>query len=119
MPREPVRGAPAPSSARVPCRTTTAALARPAWPRSACSRWSSTARRRRHSSSSAIGCASRCSTPPDRASLVRSEEHTSELQSLMRISYPVFCLQKKHILIQVLTIHYIYQQQHHYHTIVA
>src|SRR3546814_4327681 len=26
----------------------------------------------------------------------RSEEHTSELQSLMRISYPVFCLQKKH-----------------------
>src|SRR3546814_10860865 len=27
--------------------------------------------------------------------LVRSEEHTSELQSLMRISYAVFCLQKK------------------------
>src|SRR3546814_7865863 len=26
---------------------------------------------------------------------VRSEEHTSELQSLMRISYAVFCLQKK------------------------
>src|SRR3546814_5516998 len=25
----------------------------------------------------------------------RSEEHTSELQSLMRISYPVFCLKKK------------------------
>src|SRR3546814_9725118 len=25
----------------------------------------------------------------------RSEEHTSELQSLMRISYAVFCLQKK------------------------
>src|SRR3546814_3212183 len=30
--------------------------------------------------------------PPDR---VRSEEHTSELQSLMRISYAVFCLKKK------------------------
>src|SRR3546814_7231839 len=31
-----------------------------------------------------------------RASMVgRSEEHTSELQSLMRISYAVFCLQKK------------------------
>src|SRR3546814_4503612 len=30
---------------------------------------------------------------PDR--LVRSEEHTSELQSLMRISYAVFCLKKK------------------------
>src|SRR3546814_7780767 len=26
---------------------------------------------------------------------VRSEEHTSELQSLLRISYAVFCLQKK------------------------
>src|SRR3546814_1990416 len=29
------------------------------------------------------------------AALVRSEEHTSELQSLMRISYAVFCLKKK------------------------
>src|SRR3546814_8288158 len=29
------------------------------------------------------------------ASMARSEEHTSELQSLMRISYAVFCLQKK------------------------
>src|SRR3546814_6953698 len=29
------------------------------------------------------------------AHLVRSEEHTSELQSLMRISYAVFCLKKK------------------------
>src|SRR3546814_9810447 len=28
-------------------------------------------------------------------SLARSEEHTSELQSLMRISYAVFCLKKK------------------------
>src|SRR3546814_5389385 len=28
-------------------------------------------------------------------SYARSEEHTSELQSLMRISYDVFCLQKK------------------------
>src|SRR3546814_3533029 len=28
---------------------------------------------------------------------VRSEEHTSELQSLMRISYAVFCLQKQNI----------------------
>src|SRR3546814_7994775 len=31
---------------------------------------------------------------PERT-LVRSEEHTSELQSLMRISYAVFCLKKK------------------------
>src|SRR3546814_8304157 len=29
------------------------------------------------------------------AGVVRSEEHTSELQSLMRISYAVFCLKKK------------------------
>src|SRR3546814_8443992 len=28
---------------------------------------------------------------------IRSEEQTSELQSLMRISYAVFCLKKKHI----------------------
>src|SRR3546814_3144163 len=31
----------------------------------------------------------------DGAPTVRSEEHTSELQSLMRISYAVFCLKKK------------------------
>src|SRR3546814_1523276 len=30
-----------------------------------------------------------------RAQIERSEEHTSELQSLMRISYAVFCLKKK------------------------
>src|SRR3546814_3087857 len=35
-----------------------------------------------------------CLTHPDAA---RSEEHTSELQSLMRISYAVFCLKKKNI----------------------
>src|SRR3546814_2007292 len=29
------------------------------------------------------------------AQYLRSEEHTSELQSLMRISYAVFCLKKK------------------------
>src|SRR3546814_7640433 len=40
-------------------------------------------------------------TPPGRprnsaiAGRARSEEHTSELQSLMRISYAVFCLKKK------------------------
>src|SRR3546814_5092550 len=31
------------------------------------------------------------------AAAARSEEHTSELQSLMRISYAVFCLKKKKI----------------------
>src|SRR3546814_4993415 len=33
--------------------------------------------------------------PPSRGRRVRSEEHTSELQSLMRISYAVLCLKKK------------------------
>src|SRR3546814_13529633 len=33
--------------------------------------------------------------PRSRAHADRSEEHTSELQSLMRISYAVFCLKKK------------------------
>src|SRR3546814_4805543 len=32
---------------------------------------------------------------PQRRRRCRSEEHTSELQSLMRISYAVFCLKKK------------------------
>src|SRR3546814_5095302 len=39
----------------------------------------------------------------------RSEEHTSELQSLMRISYSVFCLKKKKI--------YIKKQHYHKHQI--
>src|SRR3546814_9107034 len=34
-------------------------------------------------------------SPISRLNSVRSEEHTSELQSLMRISYAVFCLKKK------------------------
>src|SRR3546814_7334936 len=33
--------------------------------------------------------------PTFEAGILRSEEHTSELQSLMRISYAVFCLKKK------------------------
>src|SRR3546814_7387815 len=33
--------------------------------------------------------------PPGTGKSQRSEEHTSELQSLMRISYAVFCLKKK------------------------
>src|SRR3546814_4214703 len=32
-----------------------------------------------------------------RVAVTRSEEHTSELQSLMRISYAVFCLNKKNM----------------------
>src|SRR3546814_1472481 len=43
---------------------------------------------------------------PDIGRVDRSEEHTSELQSLMRISYAVFCLKKKlnkmHQIVQIL-----------------
>src|SRR3546814_10709625 len=56
------------------------------------------------SSSSVTGLISRVSMAPSRyrgcpsrSSASRSEEHTSELQSLMRISYAVFCLKKKNI----------------------
>src|SRR3546814_10220416 len=45
---------------------------------------------------SAVMLASRRLHPPAAANaIIRSEEHTSELQSLMRISYAVFCLKKK------------------------
>src|SRR3546814_1053848 len=37
--------------------------------------------------------------PGDLRLLRRSEEHTSELQSLMRISYAVFCLKKKNTIL--------------------
>src|SRR3546814_6553149 len=55
--------------------------------------------RPRRTHSPAVRPAGRC---PDIACAAgstpcRSEEHTSELQSLMRISYAVFCLKKKNI----------------------
>src|SRR3546814_2695897 len=46
----------------------------------------------------------------------RSEEHTSELQSLMRRSYAVFCLKKKHqntIHMNDNIVHISYRQQRH------
>src|SRR3546814_8467685 len=39
---------------------------------------------------------------PGAVGVIRSEEHTSELQSLMRISYAVFCLKKKKYTTQLL-----------------
>src|SRR3546814_6246872 len=51
-----------------------------------------------------VGCRADLAVDPSQSGLrlleptrkiVRSEEHTSELQSLMRISYAVFCLKKK------------------------
>src|SRR3546814_4453169 len=49
-----------------------------------------------------------CSRPgSSEATSTRSEEHTSELQSLMRISYAVFCLKKKK-----LKHHHLQEQKH-------
>src|SRR3546814_10087473 len=48
-------------------------------------------------------CRPRCLRPsalPGAKATWRSEEHTSELQSLMRISYAVFCLKKKTYILQ-------------------
>src|SRR3546814_2416077 len=42
----------------------------------------------------------------------RSEEHTSELQSLMRISYAVFCLKKKTKYIKSYNIHQYHKDTH-------
>src|SRR3546814_4907061 len=51
---------------------------------------------RRGDASAARGGARQAHTLEDTGGKpVRSEEHTSELQSLMRISYAVFCLKKK------------------------
>src|SRR3546814_9132637 len=49
-------------------------------------------------STSTIESPIKATLPPPALAMVsvrRSEEHTSELQSLMRISYAVFCLKKK------------------------
>src|SRR3546814_6830760 len=53
-----------------------------------------------------------------RVRLRRSEEHTSELQSLMRISYAVFCLKKKNKLSLNITISnfYLSYLAHYNHT---
>src|SRR3546814_8145168 len=51
--------------------------------RRSCSRWH------------CAGCATSTTSPTPPWCRRRSEEHTSELQSLMRISYAVFCLKKK------------------------
>src|SRR3546814_5294818 len=48
-----------------------------------------------HDQRPAVSGLSSSKTAIDGFSETRSEEHTSELQSLMRISYAVFCLKKK------------------------
>src|SRR3546814_2546740 len=64
---------------------------------------------------------------PSVAISTRSEEHTSELQSLMRISYAVFCLKKNnnqqrhththnsHDLLPHIICYYHIRQKHHHH----
>src|SRR3546814_5474201 len=60
--------------------------------------------------------------PADPVRLDRSEEHTSELQSLMRISYAVFCLKKKttvtyyHHILPTSLLHVIFKHQNDTHT---
>src|SRR3546814_7528454 len=49
------------------------------------------------------GCTQRNVELPDNSGEGRSEEHTSELQSLMRISYAVFCLKKKNPTKKIMT----------------
>src|SRR3546814_2700759 len=48
-----------------------------------------------------VGAEANPGTGPATPVAVRSEEHTSELQSLMRSSYAVFCLKKKNKEIQI------------------
>src|SRR3546814_8322887 len=55
--------------------------------------------------------ASDATTPMPLARRYRSEEHTSELQSLMRISYDVFCLKKKKNSNTTKSLEQFYQQQ--------
>src|SRR3546814_6349670 len=46
--------------------------------------------------------------------LTRSEEHTSELQSLMRISYAVFCLKKKNTNLSHVQSYIIFERPRYY-----
>src|SRR3546814_5660138 len=66
-------------------------LMRPTWP---CD-FSASAGESQARSSQRSGCSANCSSASQSTVWMRSEEHTSELQSLMRISYAVFCLKKK------------------------
>src|SRR3546814_4225227 len=58
-----------------------------------------------------LGTRLRSATAPLCRLAIRSEEHTSELQSLMRISYAVFCLKQK-ILNHHSTTHLLHRDSH-------
>src|SRR3546814_3081152 len=74
---------------RVPCRRSLASAAseRESWPHSSAVSIPAAA--------ALLAASSLVAMPPVPSAPARSEEHTSELQSLMRISYAVFCLKKK------------------------
>src|SRR3546814_1340923 len=77
-----------------------------------CGRWRTKVRRMSRGIEPCGSC-----TPPRRVSqrihqLPRSEEHTSELQSLMRISYAVFCLKKKNIQTHIRHWNRLYTHEH-------
>src|SRR3546814_7897466 len=61
------------------------------FPKISSQRWRPPTPNHRGRTTTSTTCAKSCATTPK----WRSEEHTSELQSLMRISYAVFCLKKK------------------------
>src|SRR3546814_3412988 len=70
----------------------------PIWPRSPHFRANSSSSMTRRSNASRSICSPverRYSSSGQSVQICRSEEHTSELQSLMRTSYAVFCLKKK------------------------
>src|SRR3546814_9891009 len=68
----------------------------PDWHCLCCNRFSPAARSRRpRSTFSLVSAASSSTSSSIRLVFTRSEEHTSELQSLLRISYAVFCLTRK------------------------
>src|SRR3546814_4669657 len=82
---------------RQECRTSSSRSYRPCPPSQLSSRTAagkSAARTVDVPAGGAVGTATLCAAA-SRAPSARSEEHTSELQSLMRISYAVFCLKKK------------------------
>src|SRR3546814_7604068 len=84
-------GLPAGKSEERPQTPECRALYRPAPPRAS----SRSAGRGDGPSGAAIDLARTWTSPNPNPAAARSEEHTSELQSLMRISYAVFCLKKK------------------------
>src|SRR3546814_1020231 len=96
-----------------------AAVARPRWPmwrhwqRARRVRRSPWLPGRRRETDRHTAYRAHCRLPPETRRGGRSEEHTSELQSLMRISYAVFCLKKKTTITTISTTRVVYTDRHH------